>query len=410
MVGYNRLTRGKLKVHGNALVAHGGGPTTVLNSSLAGIVEECRAAGIGKVFGAQGGATGILEESFADLLAEPESFWTLAALSPGSLLGSSRAKIGEHDFETMLGVLRRYDIRYIFLNGGNGTMELSLRLSQAILNSSYEAFVIGVPKTIDNDLAMTDHSPGYASAARFFAYALRDIGADNRALPGITVVEILGRNAGWLAAATVLARGHADDAPHLIYMPERPLPFDRLAEDVERCYLRLGRAVIAVCEGQLDEKGEPFGADTRVSSRAPLALNLAHVLSQRLSKALQVSARSEKPGLLGRSCSALVSEVDRAEAFACGRAAVRAGLAGTVGKMITLERKPGAAYECTTGLADLAEVAAQERLFPQAWLPQEPTDDMPAFRAWLQPLTGDIAPLPLLGAGISRSGCLTLRD
>jgi 6-phosphofructokinase 1 len=309
----------------------------------------------------------------------------------------------------MLRVLRRHDIRYIFLNGGNGTMELSLRLSEAIAKSSHEAFVVGVPKTIDNDLAMTDHSPGYASAARFFAYALRDIGADNRALPGITVVEILGRNAGWLAAATIQARSHDDDAPHLIYMPERPLPFDRLAEDVERCYLRLGRAVIAVCEGQLDEKGEAFGADTRVSSRAPLALNLAHVLSQRLSKALQVSARSEKPGLLGRACSALVSEVDRAEAFACGRAAVLAGLEGTLGKMITLERNPCPAYECTTGLADLAEVAAQERLFPQAWLPAEPADDMPEFRAWLEPLTGRIPPLPHLG-GISSSGCLRLRD
>jgi 6-phosphofructokinase len=399
-----------LKVHGNALVAHGGGPTTVLNSSLSGIVEECRSAGVGKLYGALGGATGILEETFADLLAEPELFWTHAALSPGSLLGSSRAKIAEQDFDTMLRVLRRHDIRYIFLNGGNGTMELSVRLSEAIANSSHEAFVVGVPKTIDNDLAMTDHSPGYASAARFFAYALRDIGADNRALPGITVVEILGRNAGWLAAATIQARGHDDDAPHLIYMPERPLPFDRLAEDVERCYLRLGRAVIAVCEGQLDEKGEAFGADTRASSRAPLALNLAHVLSQRLSKALQVSARSEKPGLLGRACSALASEVDREEAFACGRAAVRAGLEGVTGKMITLERKPCPVYECTTGLADLADVAVHERLFPQAWLPKEPADDMPEFRAWLEPLTGPIPPLPLLAGGISSSGCLTLRD
>jgi 6-phosphofructokinase len=169
----------------------------------------------------------------------------------------------------------------------------------------------------------------------------------------------------------------------------------------------LGRAVIAVCEGQLDQKGEPFGADQRASSRAPLALNLAHVLSQRLSKTLRVSARSEKPGLLGRSCSALVSEVDRAEACACGRAAVRAGLAGIAGKMITLERKPGSAYECTTGLANLADIAAQERLFPDAWLPEEPTDDMPAFRAWLEPLTGEISTLPLLG-GIS-SSCLTLK-
>jgi len=379
------------------LVAHGGGPTTVLNSSLAGIVEECRAAGLGKLFGARGGATGILHETFSDLLAESPSFWEQAAVSPGSILGSSRAKIGEPDFEIMLNVLRRRDVRYVFLNGGNGTMEFALRLSEALRGSPHEALVIGVPKTIDNDLAGTDHSPGYASAARFFAYAVRDIGADNRALPGITVVEILGRNAGWLAAATLQARQHPDDAPHLIYMPERPLPFEQLAQDVERCYAQFGRAVIAVCEGQLDENGEPFGADTRASSRAPLALNLAHVLAQRLSKTLRVSARSEKPGLLGRSCSALVSEVDRAEARTCGRAAVRAALEGVSGKMITLDRRPGAPYVCSNGLAELTEVAAQQRLFPRAWLPAEPTDDMPEFRAWLEPLSGKIPGLPRLG-------------
>lgn len=385
-----------MKVPGNALVAHGGGPTAVLNSSLAGIVEECRAAGIGKLFGALGGAVGILKESFSGLLGESTSFWEQAALSPGSILGSSRAKIAESDFETMLKVLRRHEIRYVFLNGGNGTMELALRLSEAIRNSALEAFAIGVPKTIDNDLVGTDHSPGYASAARFFAFALRDIGADNRALPGITVVEVLGRNAGWLAAATIQARQHPDDAPHLIYMPERPLPFEQLAHDVERCYARLGRVVIAVCEGQLDENGEPFGADTRASSRTPLALNLAHVLAQRLSKTLKISARSEKPGLLGRSSSALVSSVDRAEARACGRAAVRAALDGVTGKMITLDRQPGADYVCTNGLIDLAKVAAHERLFPPAWLPAEPTAGMPEFRAWLAPLTGTIPPLPIL--------------
>ncbi|HLK20778.1 MAG TPA: diphosphate--fructose-6-phosphate 1-phosphotransferase [Bryobacteraceae bacterium] len=385
-----------MNVRGNALVLHGGGPTTVLNSSLAGIVGECRAARIGKLLGALGGAGGILKEEFADLLAESESFWDRAATSPGSVLGSSRAKITEPDFETMLAVLRRKDIRYVFLNGGNGTMELALRLSEAIRASSFEACVIGVPKTIDNDLAGTDHSPGYASAARFFGYAVRDIGADNRALPGITVVEILGRNAGWLAAATIQARCHPDDAPHLIYMPERRLPFEQLAADVEECHGRFGRAVIAVCEGQLDENGEPFGADTRASSRAPLALNLAHVLAQRLSKTLKISARSEKPGLLGRSSSALAATVDRAEARECGCAAVRAALDGVTGKMIALERQPGPDYVCTTGLVPLAKVAGHERLFPPEWLPAQPSSDMPAFRAWLAPLTGEIPPLPLL--------------
>lgn len=373
-------------------MVHGGGPTAVLNASLAGVVEACRRSGrIGSLYGAERGVAGVLDEALIDLFAEDPAVWEAIAQTPGSALGSSRRKVDGGDYERMLAVCRKRDIRYVFANGGNGTMEMADEWGRAAESAGLELTIIGIPKTIDNDLAGTDHSPGYPSAARFFASALRDIGADNRALPGVTFVEVLGRNAGWLAAATAAAREREDEAPHLIYFPERRLAFEDLARDVERVYRRRGRAVIAVCEGQLNEKGEPFGADVRTSSRAPLALNLSHVLAQRTSAALKIPARSEKPGLLGRSCGELASEVDRREAKMCGEAAVTAALAGHQRQMITLEREDGACgYQSNTGLAALAGVAGRERLFPEAWMPGEAGGDPAEFRRWLEPLIGPL--------------------
>ncbi len=379
-----------------ALVFHGGGPTAVLNASLAGVVEECRRRGVSALYGAAHGAEGILEDRWFDLYSEDAAFWDRAAEAPGSLLGTSRRKIGAGDYEKMLGAVDRRWIGYVFSNCGNGTMEMAHGLSSAAEAAGMELRVAGIPKTIDNDIAGTDHTPGYPSAARFFAHALRDIGADNRALPGVTVVEILGRNAGWLAAATSLARNDPDDAPHLIYFPERPLPFARLATEVEGVYRRLGRAVVAVCEGQLDDRRECYGADTRASSRAPLALNLAHVLAQKLAAALGVAARSEKPGLLGRSCSALVPEVDRAEARRCGAAAVDAALEGHTGKMIVLVRRAGPRYECDTAMTTLAGAAGKERLLPAEWIPDRSDGPMEEFRRWAEPLIGIPAAWPNL--------------
>ncbi len=379
-----------------ALVLHGGGPTAVLNASLAGVVEECLRCGVTALYGAEYGVAGVLEGRLFDLYAEDPKLWEEAAGAPGSLLGTSRRKVGAEEYGKMLVVFRQHGIGCVFANGGNGTMEMANGLASAAEAAGMELRVVGIPKTIDNDLAGTDHTPGYGSAARFFAHALRDIGADNRALPGVTVVEILGRNAGWLAAATSLARNEAGDAPHLIYFPERPLPFARLAAEVEGVYRRLGRAVVAVCEGQLDDRGGNYGADTRASSRAPLALNLAHVLAQKLASELGIAARSEKPGLLGRSCFALASSVDRDEARTCGAAAVRAALDGHSGIMIALRRSPDREYKCYTTVTPLAAAAGRERLFPSEWMPAESDGPMNEFRRWAEPLVGTTTPWPNL--------------
>ncbi len=361
----------------------------MINASLAGLVDEAKLhPEIGRIYGARFGIAGILEEDFIDLSAQSAETMHAVANVPASALGTSRKDAGEAEMERLIRVCRARDIGVLFVTGGNG----SLAMADRIAGAAGEALqVIGVPKTIDNDLMETDHTPGYASAARFFACAVRDIGEDNRSLPGqVEFVEVLGRNAGWLVAATSLARHDPDDAPHLIYFPEQRLPLEKLFDDIESVYRRLGRCVIAVCEGQLDEKGECFGADTRPGSGGKLAMNLAHRLAMLTTERLKLRARSEKPGLLGRSWWSDEPRLDRAEARLCGRAAVRAALEGRTRMTVTLLREPGSEYRMSTGLAPLEKVASRERLFPGEWRNAAGTDVTAAFHEYAGPLVGPI--------------------
>lgn len=303
------------QLHGKALVIHGGGPTPVLNASLAGVIAAARdCPEIESLLGARFGVDGALRSDFFNLLAQsPE---TLEALrySPGSAIGSSRRHMRDDDYAQLHEVLASHGIRFVFVTGGNGTQETGLRILQMAEQQCYEMRVMGIPKTIDNDLGYTHFSPGYPSAARFFAQAVRDIGEDNRSLPTpINVTEILGRNVGWVVGATVLARTHQDDAPHLVYLPEHPISEDQLCADVEHVYRRLGRCVVAICEGQRNTDGDPFGAESHAApgSRDRLASNLGHQVAAILTQRLGVRARSEKPGLLGRSSAVDVPELDR---------------------------------------------------------------------------------------------------
>lgn len=378
---------------GIAVVAHSGGPTSVINASLLGIYEEAaRHPEITLLYGAQNGIAGVLQEDFIDLTRQPKELMLQIGQSPSSALGSSRREVTAGDLERVIEIFRAHDVRYFLYNGGNGSMGTALQVAGAAREMQYDLQVVGIPKTIDNDLLETDHTPGYPSAARFFATAIRDIGADNLALSGqVEIVEVLGRNVGWLAAATALARSVPEDAPHLIYFPEAPLPTQKFLGDVDRVYSRLGRCVVAVCEGQLDENGEPFGADVRSGSRGSLAMNLAHRLAMLVASRLNVRARSEKPGLLGRSSALCVPEVDWNEARECGRAAIRAAVSGMGGQMVTLVREPDNLYRASTGLAALERVALLERPFPAAWRNQAGNDVTQEFVSYATPLVGAIA-------------------
>jgi len=388
------------RLAGVAVVAHGGGPTPVINASLAGVVEECRRhPQITALYGARYGILGVIDEQFLDLYRQDAALVSLIGRAPGSALGSCRHKVSAADYERILTVFRAHNIRYFFYNGGNDSMDTAFRVSQLARHYSYELRVIGIPKTVDNDLPETDHCPGYGSAARYFACAVRDVGADLRALPRrVSVVEGMGRDAGWLVASSLLARREPDDPPHLIYCPERPLSADQVLADVEAVYRRLHYAVLTVSESQKDDKGGTFGADLMAPDgfQHSMAGNLGHALSNLITKRLKLRARSEKPGLLGRAAAGFVSETDWEEARLCGQAAVQAAVQGVTGKMVTLVREPGPAYRSTTGLTDLEKVANAERRLPPEWINAAGNDVLEAFREYATPLTGQIAPLPRL--------------
>ena len=387
-------------LRGVAVVAHSGGPTQVINASLAGVVEECRRhEEITVLWGARNGILGVFEKKFYDLYRQDPAVIAALGRAPGSAVGSCRYKVKPEDHQRILDGFRAHNVRYFFYTGGNDSMDTALKVSRLARDSGYELRVIGVPKTVDNDLPETDHCPGYGSGARFFACAVRDIGNDVRALPRrVTFVEAMGRNAGWLVAAAALARRRPDDPPQIIYCPERPLTVDQLLADVEAVYRRNGYAVIAVSEAQKDEKGEPFGADQAIPDSFGWRVtgNLSHNLAGIVNRRLRLRARSEKPGLLGRASAGYVSETDRQESYLCGQAAVQAAIGGVTGQMVTLERDPGLEYCCTTGLADLEVVANAERLLPPEWISEAGNDVLPPFVHYAAPLTGPIDPLPRL--------------
>jgi len=387
-------------LRGTAILAHGGAPTHVINATLAGLFDQTRdCPEITALYGARNGIRGVVHEDFLDLSKQDPALIAKIGRTPSSALGSSRGHVSDEDCERILGVFQAHQVRYFFYNGGNGSMHTAHRMAGLAREKNYELRVIGLPKTIDNDLAETDHCPGYGSAARFVACAFRDIGADNRSLPGpIEVVEVMGRDAGWLVAASALARREADDAPHLIYCPERRLPRGQLLADVDAVYRKLGRVVIAVCEGQLDENGEPFGADLADphSFGYRMTSNLGHAVAEFLNKNLNVRTRSAKPRVLGRSSAAFISETDREEAYECGRAAVRAASEGETEKMVTLVRQPGSPYRSSTGLAPLEKVAAVTKLLPTEWIHPAGNNLTQQFIDYAKPLVAPIEPHPRL--------------
>lgn len=379
---------------GAAVVAHGGGPTPVLNASLAGVIAEARRhATITGLFGAEFGLTGLIANRFFDLGALPLEHVEAIRIAPGSVLGSSRRALSSVDDEQIFETFRKRNVRYFFYTGGNGSMDTAMRFDNLARASGYELHVIGIPKTIDNDLEGTDHTPGHGSCARFFAHAVRDIGSDNCALPSpVCVVETLGRNVGWVVAGTAHARRREDDPPHLIYFPECGISAEQLCADVEAVYRRLGRCVVAVCEGQTDERGGWFGADliTAPGARDALPANMGHLLATFIWAKTGLRARAEKPGLLGRSCQALASEVDRDESFQCGKAAVEAAVNGETGKMVSIVRAPGDRYHAEFSLVPLETVARRERKFPSEWMNEARNDVSSAYVEWSRPLVGEL--------------------
>lgn len=374
----------------NALVVHGGGPTAVLNASLYGVLTEAERSGqVDKVYGAIGGSEAILKERLLDLLAFPEEVKKRLLQTPASAIGSSRYALTDADYRAMIPVLQKYQIAYVLFNGGNGTMDTCGRLYEACKGTGI--CVTGIPKTIDNDIAITDHTPGYASAARYMAVTTAEIGADVKALPiHVCIIEAMGRNAGWIAAASALARKKPGDAPHLIYLPERPFCEEEFLEDVKRLHEEKGGVVVVVSEGLKNRKGDPvvppiFKTD-RATYYGDVSAHLANLVVQRLG----IKARSEKPGLSGRSSVALMSPVDREEAVLAGSHALRAAIEGQSGVMAGIMRKElpdgGTGFEIT--MIPISSVMMHERIMPDSYINERGNDVTEHFIDWCRPLIG----------------------
>ncbi len=384
----------------NVLVMQSGGSTAVLNRSLAGVVRTAAASpAFGTVFGAARGIEGLVEGRFVALGDIPSSRWDAISRTPGGVLGSTRTKLGPDGVEASLRQIEAMGIGYCFIIGGNDSAENGHRIAQEARQAGLALSVINVPKTIDNDLLATDHSPGYGSAARFVALAAMGIGRDVETMgpaAPVAVLEVMGRDAGWLAAASALGKLEERDAPHVVVVPEERVVEDRFLGLVEDAYARYGTAVIVAAENARGERGalgsdQPWYVD---DFGHPYYEGAGRYLSELVGRRLGVRVRYEKPGSIQRSLAETTSRTDALEAEMAGRAAVMYAAEGASDVMVTLEREPGDLYACRTGTAPLSDVAGGVKTLPPAMY--DTASSMPTrdFTAYAEPLIG--GPLPRL--------------
>lgn len=376
---------------GNMLIAHGGGPTPVINSSLLGAVREAKLhPEIETIYGARFGAEGILAGDLLDLGQVDRENLALLAKTPASALGSCRRKLTDTDYPAVLECFKRFNIRYFFYNGGNDSMDTCNKIYQLATQSGYELRVIGIPKTIDNDLAVTDHCPGFGSAAKYAAVSALEIAQDASALPiHVVVMELMGRNAGWITAASAL---FADKMPceHLVYLPE--VAFDKTAflAAVKEKFAKGKGLLVTISEGIHYADGSPV-ADSGVvdgfGHKVPGGA--AQTLCDMIMAETGLKARSEKPGLLGRVSVALMSPVDQREAEEAGAVAVRSAVEGKTGFMVGFQADRTPAYTCKTCLIPLEDVANAEKKFPLGWIGQDGCSIDKAFIDYCLPLLGE---------------------
>ncbi len=372
----------------NVLIVHGGAPTAVINSSLYGAVTEAKKYDqVDRIYGALGGSKAILDENFFDLKQVGEESLRLLLQTPASAIGTSRYELDDTHYERMVEIFQRNNIKYVLFNGGNGSMDTCGKIHRVCEKKGIH--VVGIPKTIDNDIAITDHAPGFGSAARYIAATVSEVAQDVKALPiHVCVIEAMGRNAGWLTAASALARKKEGDAPHLIYLPERPFDEDEFIEDVKKLHEKLGGVVVVVSEGLKDKEGKPVVPPIFQVGRSLYYGDVSSHLSTLIIKRLGIKARSEKPGLCGRASIAFQSEIDREEAVTAGACAAKAALEGKTGVMVGFERIPGEPYRSKTILIPIEEVMLHEKVLPEYYINARGNDVTKEFIEWCRPLIG----------------------
>jgi len=389
-----------MELIGKALIAQGGGPTAVINQTMAGIVAEARKYGqITTVYGALRGVEGIINEDFIDLTQETSFNLDQVALTPSSALFSTRVKPDANYCKEIFKVLKAHDIRYFFYIGGNDSADTVHIVSEQAKLDNYEFHAIHVPKTIDNDLVVNDHTPGYGSAARFVAQAFAGVTLDMKALSGVYIGIVMGRNAGFLTAAAAGAQKFPEDGPHLIYVPERPFIVDNFVADVKKVYEQYGYCVVAASEGIKDANGTPIILsllkDIEKDHHGNVTMSgtgaLGDLLTQTVKQGLGISrVRSDTFGYIQRCFPGCVSDIDQQEAREVGEKAVQFAISSRSDGSVTIHRVGEYAIEYQ--LTPLAQLAGKTKYMPDEFINSAGNHVTAAFKNYLRPLLGSFLP------------------
>ncbi|MHC5083703.1 MAG: 6-phosphofructokinase [Planctomycetota bacterium] len=391
----------------NAVVSQSGGPTGVINASLVGVIgEACKHKEIENVFGGVHAVAGIVEEKFVDLRSVSIKTLETVAFSPSSALGSSRDKPDAEYCQRVLDVFKKWDVKYFYYIGGNDSANTCYLINEMAMKTGYNFKAFHVPKTVDNDLLVTDHCPGFGTAGKFVACALMGDDLDNRALPGVKIDVIMGRHAGFLTGAAALAKQREDDGPHLIYLPERPVSMDKFLGDVDAMYKKHGRCVIAASEGICESEhvtwAEKLAENAERDAHGNVQLSgtgaLADFLSGQIKSNLKIKrVRADTFGYLQRSFAGLQSETDVAEAQECGRQAVRMSLEFDNGSVAMKRTGNGADYGIEYFRTDLSNVAEHTKSVPDEYINADGNGMTDAFIEYAKPLVGKLPETEFLG-------------
>ena len=386
--------------YGKVLVAQGGGPTAVINQSMAGVVLEARKfRNVELVYGAYHGVSGIVQEDFLDLTQETSHNIEMVADTPSSALGSTRDKPDLRYCQEIFKVLKAHGIGYFFYIGGNDSSDTVRIVSEEARRGDYALRCIHIPKTIDNDLVGNDHTPGFPSAARFVVQAFMGANLDNAALPGVYLAVVMGRHAGFLTAASALGKKFPDDGPHLIYIPERTFNIDKFLADVKATYDKHGRCVIAASEGIHDGKGNPIVAqlarqverDAHGNVQLSGTGALTDLLCDEIKRNLGIKrVRGDTFGYVQRSFMGCVSDVDQREAREVGEKAVQYAMWGDCDGSVAIKRT--GFYSVDYQLVPLESVAGKTRVMEDEFIAASGTDVTDAYRYYLRPLLGSGMP------------------
>ena len=390
----------------NAIVAQSGGPTGVINASLVGVIEEVKKHNeIGDLYGAIHAVSGIVKDQFINLKKIPAKTLALVSASPSSALGSSRDKPDEEYCSKILDVFKKRNVGLFFYIGGNDSANTCYIINNMAQKAGLELRAWHIPKTVDNDLLVTDHCPGFGTAAKFVAYAVLGDDLDNRALPGIKIDVIMGRNAGFLTAASVLAKNKEDAGPHLVYLPERPISMDKLIADINAVYTKYNRCVVAVSEGICDTDHVVWTKkivntdekDAHGNVQLSGTGALADFLAAQVKNALKIKrVRADTFGYLQRSFPGLQSTVDFKEARLCGIQAVKSSLKQQSGS-VAIKRLQSAKYTVELFVTPLSTVAEKTKSMPDEFINSEGNGVTDAFVKYALPLTGGVPKTEYLG-------------